>query len=123
MAQVSLTHEAAIERYLATLSAEDKLRCVAATVRDVLLDVEELERRQALSSKTRRISKRLDPFIKFLQRYAMAVDTIVQFDPAPSALAWGCFRFIIEVRLVLLILYLSNIWAYHLVSNIQSSGC
>ncbi|RFU34722.1 hypothetical protein B7463_g1661, partial [Scytalidium lignicola] len=97
MTELSIIHEAALQKYNANLSRDEKILFVGSTVNDVLLDVQNLDRRQAALSKTRRLSKRIDPVIKFLQRYAMAVDTLVQFDPTPSALAWGCFRFIIEV--------------------------
>ncbi|KAH8806116.1 hypothetical protein F5884DRAFT_469786 [Xylogone sp. PMI_703] len=97
MPELSIIHEAALQEYNATLSPEEKRSFGGTTVNDVLHDVQNLDRRQAMVSKTRRLSKRIEPVIKFLQRYAMAVDTLVQFDPTPSALAWGCFRFIIEV--------------------------
>ncbi|RDW56366.1 hypothetical protein BP5796_13241 [Coleophoma crateriformis] len=97
MASLYLSNEAALQTYNATLSPDEKFRFLATNVNDVLLDVQNLEKRQAMFSKTRRISRRIDPFIKFLQRYAAAVDTLVQFDPQPSALAWGCLRFLIEM--------------------------
>jgi hypothetical protein len=92
-----LIHEAALQKYNDSLPPEERFRFIATTVNDVLLDVQHLETHQATLSKTRRISRRIEPVIKFLQRYAMAVDTLVQFDPHPSALAWGCLRFLIEV--------------------------
>jgi hypothetical protein len=98
MRVISLIHEAALQKYNEELPPDEKFRFIATTVSDVLLDVQHLEKQQALFSKTRRISRRIDPFIKFLQRYAMAVDTLVQFDPQPSALAWGCLRSLIEVK-------------------------
>lgn len=98
MSETALIHEAALEKYNASLPSDEKFRFIATTVNDVLLDVQSLEKQQAMFSKTRRISRRIEPVINFLQRYAMAVDTLVQFDPQPSALAWGCLRFLIEVR-------------------------
>jgi hypothetical protein len=97
MATISLIHEAALQKYNEALPPNERFRFLATTVNDVLLDVQHLEKQQSVSSKTRRLSRRIEPVIKFLQRYAMAVDTLVQFDPQPSALGWGCLRFLIEV--------------------------
>jgi hypothetical protein len=97
MSTISWIHEAALQKYNEGLPPDEKFRFIATTVNDVLLDVQHLEKQQAVFSKARRISRRIEPVIKFLQRYAMAVDTLVQFDPQPSALAWGCLRFLIEV--------------------------
>jgi hypothetical protein len=97
MEEISLIHDEAVQRFISALPEKDKYMFTAITVNDVLADVESLERKQAVFSRTRRVSRRIDPMIKFLQRYAMAVDTMVQFSPQPSALAWGCLRFILEV--------------------------
>jgi len=96
MSKVSFIHEAALQKYSETLPPDERFRFIATTINDVLLDVQHLEKYQAMFSKTRQISRRIEPVIKFLQRYAIAVDVFVQFDPQPSALAWGCLRFLIE---------------------------
>lgn len=98
MSVIRLIHEAELQSYNEALRPDEKFRFTATTVNDILLDVQYLEKQQAQFSKTRRLSRRIDPFIKFLERYALVVDNIVQFDPQPSALAWGCLRFLIEVR-------------------------
>jgi hypothetical protein len=53
----------------------------------------------AMSSKSRRLARRLEPSFRFLDRYARALDSIAQVHPNPSALIWGIVRVILEVIL------------------------
>ena len=67
------------------------------TFNDVMLEAKNLEKRQNASSVTCKLGYRLQPFVAFIERYAMAVDTIVQAYPLPSALIWGTVRMLVVV--------------------------
>jgi hypothetical protein len=97
MENYATIHEHAVQEYIKTLPEQEKARFIATTVNDILQDVQILERKQSIFSRSRQVSRRIQPAISFLQRYAMAIDTEVQFSPQPSALAWGCLRFLIQV--------------------------
>ena len=90
-------NEDVVRQYIGTLPDDEKSRFSFTTVEDILANARALEKQQAIFSRTRRISSRMEPVVKFLQRYARAVDIMVQFDVNPSALAWGCLRFLLEV--------------------------
>lgn len=89
--------EAAVRQYIDTLDIEERSNFSGTTIEDVLASVQALEKRQAIFSRTRRVSRRVQPLVGFLQRYARAVDVMVQCNLPPSALAWGCLRFVLEV--------------------------
>ena len=43
--------------------------------------------------------ERLGEILKCMEPYTKIVDTLVQYDPAPSALVWGGIQAIIQVRI------------------------
>jgi hypothetical protein len=94
--EVSLS-ERAVREYLTTLAESEKKDFTFATVEEVLENARALEKEQGSSSRSRRVFTCIEPVVKFLQRYARVIDTIIQYDVQPSALAWGCLRFLLTV--------------------------
>lgn len=89
----------AFERFSGTLDQEEKAAFSDATLHELLFKVKDLDRKHAISSPTRNISRCFEPLIYFLNRHARALDCIVQAQPMPSAIIWGVFRVLLEVRL------------------------
>jgi hypothetical protein len=87
----------AFGRYQKLLSPTEQAEFRDVTFDDVMLEVKNLEKLQNASSVTRKLGSRLQPFIAFIERYAMAVDTMVQAYPLPSALIWGTVRMLVVV--------------------------
>ena len=96
--KITPTSEVAVQQYIEMLDSEERSNFSGTTVEDVLASVQALERRQAIFSRVRRISRRVEPVVQFLQRYAKGVDVLVQGRVPLSALAWGCLRFVLEVQ-------------------------
>jgi hypothetical protein len=90
----------AFERFIRTLDTEEKAAFTSVTLREVLVNARDLDRVHAVSSKSRCLARRLEPLFHFLDRYARALDSIVQVHPSPSALIWGIVRVILEVTLL-----------------------
>ena len=88
----------AFERFSRELNPKEKESFSSATLRDVLVNVRELDGAHASSSTTRSLARRIDPFLRFLDRHAKALDSMVQVYPNPSALIWGVVRVILEVN-------------------------
>jgi hypothetical protein len=92
----------AFERFRSTLDAEERAAFTSVTLGEVLVNVRDLDRVHAASSKSRCAARRLEPFFHFLDRYGRALDSMVQVYPYPSALIWGMVRVILEVILLML---------------------
>lgn len=92
----------AFQRFRATLDAEERATFTSDTLGEVLINVRKLDQIHAASSRTRFVTRRLEPFFRFLDRYGRALDSMVQVYPYPSALIWGVVRVIFEVKLLLL---------------------
>lgn len=43
------------------------------------------------------ILQQVTSLISFIDRYALAIDSMTQFNPNPCALIWGCLRMILKV--------------------------
>lgn len=69
-----------------------------ASMEDVLHEVQNLETQHLSKSRFRRLTRRMEPLIDFLIRYSPAVDMMVQYEVAPSALIWGVLKVLLEVR-------------------------
>ncbi|KAF2454819.1 hypothetical protein BDY21DRAFT_423372 [Lineolata rhizophorae] len=91
------TREKDLRKYVGTLEDAEKRSFLRTTSDLVVLDAKTLEEKHASCSRTRRFCRLIDPFVSFLRRHARAVDVIVQCDVSPSAIAWGCLRFLVEV--------------------------
>jgi hypothetical protein len=89
--------EKAFERFSQTLEAGERVSFAYATLEDVLVNVRSLDQLHHTSSKSRILSSRIEPLLHFLDRYARAIDSMVQIHPCPSALIWGIVRIILEV--------------------------
>lgn len=87
----------AFGRYQKLLSPTEQAEFRDVTFDDVMLEVKNIEKQQNASSVTRKLGTRLQPFVTFIERYAMAVDTMVQAYPLPSALIWGIIRMLVVV--------------------------
>jgi hypothetical protein len=87
----------AFEQFKRTLDGMEKVALTDVTLKDVLVNVHDLDRQHATSSKTRNLIRRLEPFLSFLDRHAKALDSIAQVRPNPSALIWGLVRVLLEV--------------------------
>ena len=87
----------AFRRFCQDIDQKEKTAFSNATILDVLVKVRELDASHASSSTSRSIARRIDPFLRFLDRYARALDMMAQFHPSPSALIWGIMRVILEV--------------------------
>jgi hypothetical protein len=87
--QATPTSEIAVQQYIETLDDDEKSQFSCTTIEDVLKNVRALEQQQATFSRTRRISRRIESVVGFLQRYAMAVDVMVQCSFPPSVIPWG----------------------------------
>jgi hypothetical protein len=92
--------QSAFARFQSTLSPRDQADFRYTTLQHVVLEVQRLDERQVATSISRKIGSRIDPLISFLQRYARALDTMVQAYPYPSALIWGLLRVLLVVSSV-----------------------
>lgn len=66
---------------------------------DLLELVRRLDETHKKTSKTRRASDFLKPFVEGVTRYSAVVDTMVQSDPTVSSLVWGSVKFVLQVSL------------------------
>ncbi|KAH0537354.1 hypothetical protein FGG08_005833 [Glutinoglossum americanum] len=89
----------AFEQFKRTLNGMEKIALADVTLKDVLANVQDLDRQHAMSSKSRNLIRRLEPFLGFLDRHAKALDSIAQVHPNPSALIWGLVRVLLETAL------------------------
>jgi hypothetical protein len=87
----------AFERFSRTLDAEEKAAFTDATLAEVLVNVRGLDQLCSMSSVSRNLTRRLEPFLQFLDRHSRAIDSMVQAHPYPSALIWGIVRVLLEV--------------------------
>lgn len=67
---------------------------------ELLKIVRKLDETHKKTSKTRRASDFLQPFIEGVTRYSAVVDMMVSSDPTVSALVWGGAKFVLQVRLM-----------------------
>ena len=81
-----------------TLERERRMEMEHASLQEVLLAVKQAEQKRC----SRNVAKRLGPLIDFIDRYAKAVDVIVQGTVSPVTLAWGLLRSLIEVSSILI---------------------
>ena len=88
----------AFARFHRDLDPKEKSEFTNVSFLDILANVRDLEISLASSSKSRSLISRIDPFLRFIDRHAKALDSMVQFYPNPSALIWGIVRVILEVR-------------------------
>ena len=89
----------AFERFYHELDPKEKDSFANVTLKDVLVNVRDSDVAHASSSTSRSLARRIDPFLRFLDRHAKALDSIVQVNPNPSALIWGIVGVILEVIL------------------------
>src|SRR5436305_9137869 len=82
----------AFARFQSTLSPHDQANFRYTTLQHVVSEIQRLDERQAITSVSRKIGSRIGPLIAFFQRYARALDAMVQAYPYPSALIWGLLR-------------------------------
>jgi hypothetical protein len=87
----------AFGRFRELLSPTEQAKFQNITLDDVMQEVKSLEKRQNASCVTRKLGSRLQPFVAFIERYAIAVDTIVQAGPLPSGLIWGAVKILLIV--------------------------
>ena len=90
----------AFERFSKTLDAGEKAGFTDVTLAEVLVNVQGMNRLHSASSMSRSLTRRLEPFLSFLDRHAKALDSMVQVHPNPSALIWGIIRVVLEVTLL-----------------------
>lgn len=90
----------AFERFKSTLDVRERATFTSVTLREVLVNVKDLDRMHAASSKSRFVARRLETFFNILDRYGRALDSMAQAYPYPSALIWGMVRVILEVILL-----------------------
>lgn len=74
-------------------SSTDQTRAL----RDLLAEIEALDKAHSSIRRSRKVAHRLKPFIDFVERYSPAVDVGVQGVPSPAIVIWGCLRAIIVV--------------------------
>lgn len=67
-----------------------------SNIQGVLQEIHVLSKASS-STRASRILGIITPFISFIDRYALAIDTFCQFNPAPSALIWGSLRVLLQV--------------------------
>ena len=89
----------AFERFSQGIDPKEKDSFPGVTLRNVLANVRDLDRAHASSSTSRSLARRIDPFLRFLDRHAKALDSMVQAYPNPSALIWGIVKVMLEVFL------------------------
>jgi hypothetical protein len=87
----------AFEQFRSTLDDGERAAFTSVTLREVLVNVRDLDRVHTASSKSRCVARRLETFFRLLDRYGRALDSIAQVYPYPSALIWGIVRVILEV--------------------------
>jgi hypothetical protein len=75
--------------------------CVTAKTafEELLAEVFALDEQHAASNSSRRVARRLQPLIGFVERYAVAVDVAVQGCPSPAILVWGALRGLLIVSI------------------------
>lgn len=88
----------AFRRFHQELDPKERSEYISVSLLDILVHVRDLDASLASSSKSRSLISRLDPFLRFLDRHAKALDSMVQVYPNPSALIWGVVRVILDVR-------------------------
>ena len=79
------------------LDSTEKNTFSGSTFEETVVHIKDLDQLHNSSSKLRRLSSRIQPFLHFLDRHARALDSMVQVYPNPSALIWGMLRMILEV--------------------------
>ncbi|KAF3933487.1 hypothetical protein ABW19_dt0206929 [Dactylella cylindrospora] len=87
----------ACKKFEKFLSPEERQRYRSTTVEDVFREVKRLRRKQGKLSRSHKFLEQLRPIVEVCGRYATAVDTMVQADPNPGALVWGCMKVLLNV--------------------------
>lgn len=88
----------AFRRFYQDLDQKEKSEFTNVSFLDILVNVRDLNASFASSSTSRSLISRIDPFLRFLDRHAKALDSMVQVYPNPSALIWGIVRMVLDVR-------------------------
>jgi len=86
--------DTALRRYIKDLDGQEKEDFQHTTMHDVWTEVRSLETRHFSLSRTRCMSRCIEPLVEFVARYANAIDTMVQYDVSPSALIWGTLKMV-----------------------------
>jgi len=68
-------------------------------LKDLLVEINSLDKTHAASRTSRKVAHRLEPLIAFVERYSPAVDVGIQGISPPATAIWGCLRIIIIVSL------------------------
>lgn len=67
-----------------------------SNVQGVLQEIHVLARASS-STHSLHMLEMITPFLSFIDKYALAIDSFCQFNPAPSALIWGSLRVILQI--------------------------
>jgi hypothetical protein len=98
----SLSFKVALDAFVGQDGEEDISQYQCSTLQDVVAAIAKAEHEQHSVRLNLKIGARLMPILNFVDRYAKAVDVLVQTTSGslinPAALVWGLLRVLLEVR-------------------------
>ena len=68
-----------------------------STIQDLMSDVRKIDERQVSRTNSRKLAPRLQPLVRFIERYAAAIDVGVQGSRNAAAIVWGLLRAALKV--------------------------
>ena len=89
---------AAQQRILANLEPDEKALLQTTTcAEDVLAEVQDIEKKHGQTSSARKLSKKMEPFVRGMQQYGDALNVLAGTHQA-LGLLWGSVRVLLRVR-------------------------
>lgn len=93
---------------------------VKTAYENLIAEVSVLDKKHAASNPARRIGRRLQPLIDFVERYAIAIDVAVQGTLSPATLVWGALRGLLVVSVCREI---QRTWPLSTLTQFHLPGC
>jgi hypothetical protein len=86
------------DRYLEDLTDTERAMFKEASIEAILYDASAAEKKHGVSSKTRALSKKLEPLVSAIDQYREAMDVYVNAYPLALSPLWGSIRVVLYVK-------------------------
>ena len=85
------------DRYLEDLTNEEQAMFDNASIEAVLYDASAAEKKHGACSKSRALSKKLEPLVSAIDQYGEAIDVYANTYPLALSPLWGSIRIVLHV--------------------------
>ena len=85
------------DRYLEDLTDEEQAMFDKVSIEAVLYDASAAEKKHSVCSKSRALSKKLEPLVSAIDQYGEATDVYANACPLALSSLWGSIRIVLHV--------------------------